>query len=78
MDAREVYNKVTLTSERLKITDDEWLELESEVTEWLKTNPPIEERRLFTPLGALETIGMMADAVRKKRGLGRYADNKEK
>ena len=78
MDAREVYNKVTLTSERLKITDDEWLELESEVTEWLKTNPPMEERRLFTPLGALETIGMMADAVRKKRGLGRYADNKEK
>ena len=74
-DPIEVYYRVKMRSSRLKITDDEWLQLEEDCHEWLKTNPPKELRKLFTPLGELECIGMMADAVRKKRKIGRYSEN---
>lgn len=74
-DPIEVYNRVNLRSSRLTVTDDEWLQLEEDCIKWLKTNPPKELRQRFTPLGVLETIGMMADAVRMERKIGKYSEN---
>ncbi len=74
MDARAVYDRVMKKSSSLKINDDEWIRLDKEVEEWLKTNPPEDERKLFVPFGAAEVIGMMADGVHYKRKTGRYSE----
>lgn len=73
MDAKAVYNRVMNRETRKEITDDEWIALDEEVGEWLKTNPPEEEKRLFVPIGAYEVIVIMADGVHFKRKTGRYA-----
>ena len=56
------------------LTDDDWLKLDDELTEWLQSNPPEELKGKFVPFGPGEIIGMMADGVRKKRRIGRYAE----
>ena len=45
------------------ITDEEWLEIRDEVIEFLKNDPPEEERKLFLPLGCMEIITMMCDGI---------------
>jgi hypothetical protein len=50
-------------------TDDEWLQLHEDILEFLKSNPPEEERRMFVPLGYLEMTSMVYDGIMRGRGL---------
>ena len=72
-NAREVFERVMNPALSIDISDDEWIEINDRLGEWLATNPPEEEKRLFIPLGAGEKIAMMVDGIHYERKIGRYA-----
>lgn len=47
IDAYKVANRIM---NEKNISDDEWLQLQKEIRDFLKTDPPEEERFLFYPL----------------------------
>ncbi|MEE0417908.1 MAG: hypothetical protein UDJ85_05230 [Clostridia bacterium] len=47
MEAYKVANRIMNDK---NISDDEWLQLQMEIREFLKTDPPEEEKSLFYPL----------------------------
>lgn len=44
-------------------------QLQMEIREFLKTDPPEEEKSLFYPLGCLEIVDMMCDGIERKRSI---------
>ena len=65
-NAKEVAERILNDT---NITDDEWLQYHTDIRDFLKTNPPEEERRLFTGLGPLEIVDIMCDGIWRERGL---------
>lgn len=65
MSAKEICDLVSKHSR--SITDDEWLELNAWLYNFLNSNPPEEEKKMFVPLGWGECIGMMCDGIRRWR-----------
>lgn len=58
------------TVERIKsgknLTDAEWIKIKEDIIEFLKNDPPEEERKLFVPFGWLEVVTMMCDGIKEK------------
>ena len=52
-------------------TDEEWLEIRDAVYEFLKSDAPEEQKKIFRPLGALEILSIVCD------GIERAAKNKK-
>lgn len=50
-------------------SDDEWLQLEKDMHEFLKENHPEEEKRQLYPLGGLEVVTIICDGIKRKRGM---------
>lgn len=48
-------------------SDDEWFEIKSWIHEFLKSNPPKEEKRLFVPLGLAERVCIICDGIKRWR-----------
>lgn len=53
--------------QRMDITDDEWLEINEWLTEFLKNDPPPEEKKMFVPLGWGEALCMICDGITRWR-----------
>ncbi len=51
------------------ISDDEWMQLQNDIREFLNTDPPEEEKSLFYPLGCLEIVDIMCDGIERDRKL---------
>lgn len=64
MEAYKVANRIMNDK---NISDDEWLQFQIEIREFLKTDPPEEEKSLFYPLGCLEIVDIMCDGIERKR-----------
>lgn len=62
MDAHEIVMRI---KNGRNLTGDEWLEIMDEIEEFLKSDPPEEERKLFVPFGYLEIVTMMCDGIEK-------------
>lgn len=65
MDAYKTANRIMHDK---NISADEWLQLQKDIREFLKTNPPDEERALFYPLGCLEIVDIICDGIERERG----------
>ena len=63
--------------------DDEWLEVGQWINEFLKSDPPEDEKRMFVPLGWAECVGMRCDGItrwrksicincKRQQGYGKY------
>lgn len=46
-------------------TFEQWLQLEEDIVEYLKTDCPPEERHMFVPLGWLEMVATICSGIRK-------------
>ena len=66
MTAKEVCDIIS-RRKKIKITDDEWLEIEKWVDEFLRSNPPPEEKKMFVPLGWAEALFIICDGIRRWR-----------
>ncbi len=66
MEAYKVANRI-MNDEN--ISDDEWLQLQKDIREFLETNPSEEEKSLFYPLGCLEIVDIMCDGIERKRSI---------
>lgn len=56
MNIKEIVNKYNSAK-----TKDDWLQLEKDMTKFLKEDHPQEEKRLLAPLGYLEVVCMTID-----------------
>lgn len=61
MTAKEVHNYIE--KNRRSISDDEWLEIGKWIGKFLKSNPPLEEKRLFGPLSYAEMVSIRCDGI---------------
>ncbi len=59
MDAKAMVEKIRSKKE----LDEEWFEIRDEIIQFLKEDPPEEERKMFVPLGYLEVVTMMCDGI---------------
>lgn len=50
-------------------SDDEWLQLEKDMHEFLKEDHPQSERKRLIPLGWLESVTIICDGIKRKRGM---------
>lgn len=50
-------------------SDDEWLQLERDMQEFLREDHPVEEKRQLSPLGGLEVVTIICDGIKRKRGM---------
>ena len=48
-------------------SDDEWLEIEGWIDEFLKSKPSEDEKKLFVPLGWAESVCMICDGIKRWR-----------
>lgn len=65
--------------------DNEWFEIRDWIYDFLKGDPPPEEKKMFVPLGCAEIVGIMCDGLGrrlravcfdcKKRTDGKYSDS---
>ena len=60
MSAREVHDYIIHGKD---INDDEWLEISKWINEFLKSNPPLEEKKMFVPLGCAEIVSIMCVGI---------------
>lgn len=49
-------------------SDDEWLQLEKDMHEFLKEDHPQSERKRLIPLGWLESVTIICDGIKRRRG----------
>lgn len=61
MTAKEVRDQIMRHSK--SISDDEWLEISNWIDEFLKSDPPLEEKRMFVPLGCAEMVTIICDGI---------------
>lgn len=66
MTAKEVCDIIS-RRKKIKVTDDEWLEIEKWLDEFLRSNPPLEEKQMFVPLGWAEALLMICDGIKRWR-----------
>lgn len=50
-------------------SDDDWLQLEKDMHEFLKEDHPVEEKRQLSPLGGLEVVTIICDGIKRRRGM---------
>lgn len=50
-------------------SDDEWLQLEKNMHEFLKEDHPQSERKRLIPLGWLESVTIICDGIKRERGM---------
>lgn len=62
MTAKELVEKIR----KKKTLDNEWFVIREEVLLFLNEEHPKEEKEMFSPLGYLEVVSMMCDALDKK------------
>lgn len=60
MTAKEVHDYIMHGK---NISDDEWLEIGKWIHEFLKSNPPPEEKKLFGPLSCAEMVTIRCDGI---------------
>ncbi len=49
-------------------TNDEWLELEKDMMEFMREKHPKKEKAVLAPLGFLEMVTMICQAIRIEKG----------
>ena len=59
MDARSMAEYIR----HKKTMDDEWFEIARWIDEFLKSDPPAEEKKMFVPLGCAEQVSMICDGL---------------
>ena len=62
-------NELIQRYERRDNTEDDWLQLEKDMHQFLDEDHPLEEKRKLVPLGCLETVTIMCDGIKRKRGI---------
>lgn len=62
MTAKEVCDIIS-GRKKMTITDDEWLEINAWLEEFLKNDPPLEEKEMFVPFGWAEALCMICDGI---------------
>lgn len=50
-------------------SDDEWLQLEKDMHEFLKEDHPQSEIKRLIPLGWLESVTIICDGIKRERGM---------
>ena len=50
-------------------TDEEWLQLEKDMIQFLSEENKLEEKRKLSPLGILESTVIICDGIKRKKGL---------
>lgn len=66
MTAKEVCDIIS-GRQKIHVTDDEWLEISAWLDEFLKSDPPPEEKEMFVPLGWAESLCMICDGITRWR-----------
>lgn len=66
MTAKEVRDLIA-SKDRMKLTDDDWLAVDEWITNFLKSDPPEEEKKFFAPLGWVETVTIQCDGIVRRR-----------
>lgn len=61
MTASKIHDLIKNHSKSIK--DDEWLKIDAWISKFLKSNPPLKEKRMFVPLGCAETVTIMCDGI---------------
>ena len=59
MDAKTLVDKI----KNKKTIDEEWIEIRDEVIQFLNEDHPEEEKKMFRPLGYMEVVTMMCNAL---------------
>lgn len=65
MTAREVCDYIMKHHREIK--EEEWLEIDDWIAEFLKNDPPPEEKKMFIPLGCAEVVSMICDGILRWR-----------
>jgi hypothetical protein len=47
-------------------SDKEWLQLEQDMDQFLNEEHPEDEKRMLIPLGALESVTIICDGIKRK------------
>lgn len=63
MDAKTLVDKI----KNKKTIDEEWIEIRDEVIQFLNEDHPEEEKKMFRPLGYMEVVTMMCNALEIKK-----------
>lgn len=50
-------------------TDEEWLQLEKDMIQFLHEDHPQEEKKKLSPLGILESTVIICDGIKREKGL---------
>ncbi len=61
MTAKEVRDCIMEHSKG--ISDDEWLEISKWISNFLESDPPMEEKKMFGPLSCAEMVTIMCDGI---------------
>lgn len=62
-------NDLTRRFESKEKTDEEWLQLEKHMIQFLHEDHPVEEKKRLSPLGQLEVVAIICDGIKRERGL---------
>ena len=65
MDINDLINR----SEDKENTDEEWLQLEKDMIQFLHEDHPAEEKKRLSPLGRLEVVAIICDGIKREKGL---------
>ncbi len=63
--AKEVHDYIIKHHREIK--EEEWLEIDKWIAEFLKNDPPPEEKRMFIPLGCAEMVSIVCDGILRWR-----------
>lgn len=64
MNAYEIVSRI---KNGRNMPDAEWISIRDEIKEFLDSNPPEEERKLFVPFGYMEMVTMICDGIEYKK-----------
>lgn len=65
MTPKEIRDHIMKHSQAIE--DDEWLEINKWIDEFLKGNLTLEEKRMFGPLGCTEIVSIICDGILRWR-----------
>lgn len=63
MDARKIIEKI----KNKKELDEEWFSIRDEIVQFLSEDHTEKEKKMFRPLGYMEVVSMMCNAVENKK-----------
>lgn len=58
-------NELIQRYEKKGKTNDDWLQLEKDMHQFMDEDHPLEEKRKLSPLGALESVTIICDGIRR-------------